>query len=96
MNYNLQCQQFSTQFLDDIKNAEDVKIFDELSKDFKTQNNEMSEMFMIQDKEIKDMEPCLVSLERTHKQNSDLLEPIEHLTDEVYPCIAYYMFYLSS
>ncbi|VVC37337.1 Kinesin motor domain, conserved site,P-loop containing nucleoside triphosphate hydrolase,Kinesin motor [Cinara cedri] len=82
VNYNLQCQQFSTKFLDDITNAEDTKSFDELNNKFKTQTLEMSEMLTIQDKEIKDMEPCLVSLERIHKQNAELLEPIEHLTDE--------------
>lgn len=84
MNYNLQCQQFSTQFLDDMKNAEDTKSFDELNKDFKTQNNEMSKMFIVQNNGIKEMEPCLVVLERILQQNSELLEPIKHLTDEVY------------
>lgn len=40
-------------------------------------------MFVKQDKGIKDLKPCLVSLERTNNQNSDLLVPIQHLTDEV-------------
>lgn len=58
-------------------------MYDEINADFKKQNHEISKMFTEQNKGIKDMEPCLKTLERIHKQNSDLLEPIEHLTDEV-------------
>lgn len=83
MNYNLQFQQFNTQFFEYVKNTEDTKTYDEINANFNVQNNEMSEMFTKQDKSLKDIEPCLVSLERIHKQNSDLLEPIEHLTNEV-------------
>lgn len=58
-------------------------MYDEINSDFQIQNTEMSEMFIKQNKCVKDIEPCLVTLERIHKQNSNLLEPIEHLTDEV-------------
>lgn len=83
MNYILQCQQFNTQFLENIKNAEDTNIYDEINADFNTQNKEITKMFIKQDEGMQNLEPCLISLERIHKQNSDLLEPIEHLTDEV-------------
>jgi len=83
MNYSIQFQQFNAQFLENIENAKDTKTYDKINAEIKTQNNEISEMFTKQDEGIKDMEPCLVSLERIHKNNSDLLEPIEHLTDEV-------------
>lgn len=83
MNYNLQCQQFSLQFIENIENAEDTKTYDAINADIKTQNNELTEMFTKQEKCVKDMEPCLESLERIHKENSNLLEPIENLTDEV-------------
>jgi len=69
--------------LENIKNAEDSKTYDKINADIKIQNNELSEMFIKQDEGIKDMAPCLVSLERIHKNNFNLLEPIEHLTDEV-------------
>lgn len=69
--------------MENIKNAEDTKIYDELNENFKIQNNEISDMFIKHDKGLKDMEPCLITLERLHKQNSDLLDPIEHITDEV-------------
>lgn len=83
MNYNLHFQQFSSQLLENIKDAEDTKLYDEINADFITQNNEISEMFIKQDKCVKDIEPCLETLGRIHKQNSDLLEPIENLTHEV-------------
>lgn len=83
MNYALQFQQFNTQFLEHIKNAEDTNIYDEINTNFNTQNNEITEMFVKQDEDLKNLDPCLVSLERIHKQNSDLIEPIEQLTDEV-------------
>jgi len=40
-------------------------------------------MFTNQDKGIKDLVPCVLTLERIHLQNSNLLEPIEHHTNEV-------------
>jgi len=40
-------------------------------------------MFTKQDQCTKNMEPCLTTLQRIHKQNSDLLDPIKQLTDEV-------------
>lgn len=83
MKYILQCQQFNTQFLENIEKAEDTTNYNEINEDFKTQNNEISDMFTKQIEEIKNMKPCLSSLESVHKQNSDLLEPIQHLTDEV-------------
>lgn len=83
MNYKLQFQQFDKQFLESIKNAEDTNIYDEINANFNSQNNEILEMFVKQDEGLKDVEPCLVSLERIHKHNSDLIEPIEQLTDEV-------------
>lgn len=58
-------------------------MYDEINTDIKTSNNEISEMFTKQDEGIKDIAPCLVSLDRVHKNNFDLLEPIEHLTHEV-------------
>jgi len=79
----LQCQQFNTQFLEDIQNVEETKTYDEIRLDFNTQNNEISEMFTNQDKGIKDLVPCLLTLERIHLQNSNLLQPIEHRTNEV-------------
>ncbi|KAL5244371.1 hypothetical protein ACI65C_011781 [Semiaphis heraclei] len=82
INYNLQCQQFNTQFLENIQNAEETKAYDEIHSEFKTQNNELSEMFTNQDKGIKDLVPCLQTLERIHLQNSNLLEPIERHTNE--------------
>lgn len=83
LDYSLKFQQFNTQILENIKNAEDTKTFDEINADFKIQNNKVSEMFTKQNEEIKIMEPCLVSLERINQQNSDLLKPIELLTEEV-------------
>lgn len=58
-------------------------MYDEINLDFQIQNTEISKMFTKQEECVKDIEPCLVTLERIHKQNSNLLEPIEHLTDEV-------------
>ncbi|XP_022161919.1 kinesin-like protein KIF11 [Myzus persicae] len=81
-NYTLQCQQFNTQFLENIQNAEETKKYDEINLEFNTQNNEISEMFTNQDKGIKDLVPCVLTLERIHLQNSNLLEPIEHHTNE--------------
>lgn len=83
MNYALQFQQFNTQFLENIKNAEDTNVYDEINTNFNTQNKEITEMFIKQDESLKDLDPCLVSLERIHKLNSNLIEPIEQLTDEV-------------
>lgn len=83
MNYNIQFQQFNTQFLENIKNAENTKTFDEINENFKIQNNEITDMFIKHDTVVKDMEPCLSTLEKIHKQNSNLLQPIEYLTDEV-------------
>lgn len=83
INYSLQFQQFNTQFLESIHNAEETKAYDEIHLEFNTQNNELSEMFTNQDKGIKDLIPCLQTLERIHLQNSDLLEPIEQHTNEV-------------
>jgi len=40
-------------------------------------------MFTNQEKGIKDLVPCLQTLERIHLQNSNLLEPIEQHTNEV-------------
>lgn len=83
MKFTLQCQQFNTQFLENIENAGDTKNYNEINENFKTQNNEISNMFTKQIDGIKDIKPCLISLENVHKQNSALLEPIQHLTDEV-------------
>lgn len=83
MNYHSQFHQFSAQFFENIKDAEDTTIYDEINANFKTQNDEILQMFINQDNGIRDMIPCLVSLERTNNQNSDLLEPIRNLTDEV-------------
>lgn len=83
MDYTLQFQKFNTQFLENIKNAEDTKTFDEINADFKIQNNEASKMFTQQNEAMKIMEPCVISLERINQQNSDLLKPVEILTDEV-------------
>lgn len=83
MHYHSQFNQFSSQFFEHIKNAEDTTTYDEINADFKTQNDEILQMFVNQDKEIQDLKPCLVSLERTNNQCSDLLEPIQNLTDEV-------------
>lgn len=58
-------------------------MYDEINVDFNTQNNEISEMFTNQDKGIKDLVPCLQTLERIHLQNSNLLKPIENHTNEV-------------
>lgn len=89
MNYHSQFHQFSTQFFENIKNVEDTTTYDEINADFKTQNDEILQMFINQDKGIKDLKPCLVSLERTNNQNSDLLDPIQYLTDEVIHAIFY-------
>lgn len=83
VNFTLKCEQFNNQFLENIENIEDTKTYDEIIVDFKTQDNKLSEMFTTQNKGIQDIKPCLVSLERVHKQNSNLFEPIEHLIDEV-------------
>jgi len=40
-------------------------------------------MFTNQDKGIKDLMPCLLTLERIHLQNSNLIKPIEHNINEV-------------
>jgi len=40
-------------------------------------------MFTNQDKGIKDLMPCLVTLERIQLQNFNLLKPIENHTNEV-------------
>lgn len=40
-------------------------------------------MFTDQDKGLKDLEPCLLTLEKINLQNSNLLKPIEQLTDDV-------------
>lgn len=84
MNYNQQFHQFNTQFFEFMKYAEDTETHDKINADFEIQNDKISDMFTKQEKSIKDMmDPCLVSLERIHNQNSNLLEPIEHLTNEV-------------
>lgn len=83
INYNVQFQQFNIQFLENIKNAENTKTYDEINEDFKIHNNEISDMFIKHDMGVKDMKPCLSTLERIHRENSNLLEPIENLTDEV-------------
>jgi hypothetical protein len=83
VNFTLKCEQFNAQFLDNIKNIEDTKSYDEIIVDFKTQDNKLSEMFTTQNKGIQDIKPCLVSLEKVHEQNCNLLQPIEHLIDEV-------------
>lgn len=79
----MQFQQFNTQFLENIQNAEETKVYDEIHSEFNTQNNEISEMFTNQDKGIKDLIPCLQTLERIHLQNSNLIKPIEHNINEV-------------
>lgn len=58
-------------------------MYDEIHSEFNTQNNEISEMFTNQDKGIKDLMPCLLTLERIHLQNSNLIKPIEHNINEV-------------
>ncbi|KAF0763630.1 kinesin-like protein KIF11 [Aphis craccivora] len=82
LNYSLQFQQFNTQFLENIQHAEETKVYDEIHSEFNTQNNEISEMFTNQDKGIKDLMPCLLTLERIHLQNSNLIKPIEHNINE--------------
>ncbi|XP_026810983.1 kinesin-like protein KIF11-B [Rhopalosiphum maidis] len=82
LNYSLQFQQFNTQFLENIQNAEETKVYDEIHSEFNAQNNEISEMFTNQDKGIKDLMPCLLTLERIHLQNSNLIKPIEHNINE--------------
>ncbi|XP_025204037.1 kinesin-like protein KIF11 [Melanaphis sacchari] len=82
LSYSLQFQQFNAQFLENIQNAEETKVYDEIHSEFNTQNNEISEMFLNQDKGIKDLIPCLQTLERIHLQNSDLVKPIEHNINE--------------
>lgn len=74
---------YSLQFLESIKIAEDTTRYEEINIDFKTQNDELSQMFIKQDKGIQDLKPCLVSLQRTNEQSSNLLEPIQHLINEV-------------
>lgn len=83
VNFTLKFKQFNTEILENIENIEDTKSFDEIRVDLNTQDNKLSEMFSTQDKVIQDMKPCLVSLERVHEQNCNLLKPITHLTDEV-------------
>ncbi|XP_027847145.2 kinesin-like protein KIF11 [Aphis gossypii] len=82
LNYSLQFQQFNTQFLENIQNAEETKVYDEIHSEFNTQNNEISDMFTNQDKGIKDLMPCVLTLEKIHLQNSNLIKPIEHNINE--------------
>lgn len=83
INFTSNFEKFNTQFLENFENIEDTKSYNEISVDFKTQDSKLSEMFTTQDKGMQDIKPCLVSLERVHKQNCNLLKPIEDLTDEV-------------